>query len=74
MNLLKDLQKDLGLSYLFISHDLEVVRYMSDTLLVMNKGQVVEQGDAISIYAKPQHSYTQTLLAAVPKVQHAMAV
>jgi peptide/nickel transport system ATP-binding protein len=74
LNLLKDLQKDLGLSYLFISHDLEVVRYMSDTLLVMNKGQVVEQGDAISIYAKPQHSYTQTLLAAVPKVQHAMAV
>jgi peptide/nickel transport system ATP-binding protein len=74
LNLLKDLQKDLGLSYLFISHDLEVVRYMSDTLLVMNKGQVVEQGDALSIYAKPQHSYTQTLLAAVPKVQHAMAV
>jgi peptide/nickel transport system ATP-binding protein len=74
LNLLKDLQKDLGLSYLFISHDLEVVRYMSDTLLVMNKGQVVEQGDALSIYAKPQHSYTQTLLAAVPKVQQAMAV
>jgi peptide/nickel transport system ATP-binding protein len=74
LNLLKDLQKDLGLSYLFISHDLEVVRYMSDTLLVMNKGQVVEQGDALSIYAKPRHSYTQTLLAAVPKVQHAMAV
>jgi peptide/nickel transport system ATP-binding protein len=74
LNLLKDLQRDLGLSYLFISHDLEVVRYMSDTLLVMNKGQVVEQGDALSIYAKPQHSYTQTLLAAVPKVQHAMAV
>jgi peptide/nickel transport system ATP-binding protein len=74
LNLLKDLQKDLGLSYLFISHDLEVVRYMSDTLLVMNKGQVVEQGDALGIYAKPQHSYTQTLLAAVPKVQHAMAV
>ena len=74
LNLLKDLQKDLGLSYLFISHDLEVVRYMSDTLLVMNKGQVVEQGDALRIYAQPQHSYTQTLLAAVPKVQHAMGV
>ena len=69
LNLLKDLQKELGLSYLFISHDLEVVRYMSDTLLVMNKGQVVEQGHAAQIYAQPQHSYTQALLAAVPKVQ-----
>jgi peptide/nickel transport system ATP-binding protein len=74
LNLLKDLQRDLGLSYLFISHDLEVVQYMSDTLLVMNKGQVVEQGDAASIYAQPQHVYTQTLLAAVPKVQEALAV
>jgi oligopeptide/dipeptide ABC transporter ATP-binding protein len=45
------------------------VRYMSDTLLVMNKGQVVEQGHAAQIYAQPQHSYTQALLAAVPKVQ-----
>jgi peptide/nickel transport system ATP-binding protein len=71
LNLLKDLQRELGLSYLFISHDLEVVRYMSDTLLVMNKGQVVEQGDAASIYAAPQHVYTQTLLAAVPKIQEA---
>ncbi|MCX7262327.1 MAG: ABC transporter ATP-binding protein [Burkholderiales bacterium] len=69
LNLLKELQKDLGLSYLFISHDLEVVRYMSDSLLVMNKGQVVEQGDAASIYQQPQHAYTQTLLAAVPKLQ-----
>lgn len=74
LNLLKDLQHELGLSYLFISHDLEVVRYMSDTLLVMNKGQVVEQGDAAQIYAHPQHSYTQTLLAAVPRVQEALAV
>ena len=73
LNLLKDLQKDLGLSYLFISHDLEVVRYMSDSLLVMNKGQVVEQGDAASIYQHPQHAYTQTLLAAVPKVQESFA-
>jgi peptide/nickel transport system ATP-binding protein len=74
LNLLKDLQKDLGLSYLFISHDLEVVRYMSDTLLVMNKGQVVEQGSAAEIYAKPQNAYTQTLLAAVPKMPEAIAV
>lgn len=68
LNLLKDLQQELGLSYLFISHDLEVVRYMSDTLLVMNKGQVVEQGNAAHIYAQPQHAYTQTLLAAVPQM------
>ena len=73
LNLLKDLQKDLGLSYLFISHDLEVVRYMSDSLLVMNKGQVVEQGDAASIYQQPQHAYTQTLLAAVPKLQESFS-
>ena len=74
LNLLKDLQKDLGLSYLFISHDLEVVRYMSDTLLVMNKGQVVEQGSAADIYANPQHAYTQTLLAAVPKMPEPLAL
>jgi peptide/nickel transport system ATP-binding protein len=74
LNLLKDLQQDMGLSYLFISHDLEVVRYMADTLLVMNKGQVVEQGSAAAIYAKPQHIYTQTLLAAVPKVQQPMSI
>jgi peptide/nickel transport system ATP-binding protein len=74
LNLLKDLQRELGLSYLFISHDLEVVRYMSDTLLVMNKGKVVEQGDAAKIYAQPQHIYTQTLLAAVPKVQELSAI
>jgi peptide/nickel transport system ATP-binding protein len=72
LNLLKDLQKDLGLSYLFISHDLEVVRYMSDTLLVMNKGEVVEQGSATDIYANPQHVYTQTLLASVSKLPAAM--
>lgn len=72
LNLLKDLQKELELSYLFISHDLEVVRYMSDTLLVMNQSQVVEQGKAASIYADPQHAYTQTLLAAVPKVSQAL--
>ena len=74
LNLLKDLQKELGLSYLFISHDLEVVRYMSDSLLVMNQGHVVEQGDAAQIYLAPQHAYTQTLLAAVPKVQEAIGV
>ena len=74
LNLLKDLQKELGLSYLFISHDLEVVRYMSDSLLVMNKGHVVEQGDAAEIYQAPQHAYTQTLLAAVPRVQETISV
>ena len=71
LNLLKDLQKELGLSYLFISHDLEVVRYMSDTLLVMQQGHVVEQGNAAEIYSHPSHGYTQTLLAAIPKMQEA---
>jgi len=53
---------------------LEVVRYMSDSLLVMNKGHVVEQGAAAQIYQAPQHAYTQTLLAAVPRVQEAISV
>jgi len=67
LNLLKDLQKELHLSYLFISHDLGVVRYMSDEVLVMRHGQVVEQGGASSIYAAPQQLYTRELLLAVPR-------
>ena len=67
LNLLKDLQKELELSYLFISHDLGVVRYMSDEVLVMRHGQVIEQGGASSIYAAPQQAYTRELLLAVPR-------
>lgn len=67
LNLLKDLQRDLGLSYVFISHDLAVVRHMADQLLVMQAGKVVEQGDAARIYQAPAHSYTRALLEAIPR-------
>jgi len=66
LNLLKDLQRDLGLSYLFIAHDLAVVRSMSDTIAVMHQGKIVEQGPAEQVYQQPQSAYTRALLAAVP--------
>ena len=67
LNLLKDLQQDLGLSYLFISHDLGVVRYMADEVLVMRQGQMIEQGRAAELYAQPRQDYTRELLRAVPR-------
>ena len=66
LNLLKDLQRDLGLTYLFIAHDLAVVRGMSDTIAVMRQGVIVEQGPAERIYSRPESDYTRALLAAVP--------
>ena len=66
LNLLKDLQRDQGLSYLFISHDLAVVRTMSDRIAVMRDGKIVETGPAEALYTSPQHEYTKALLAAVP--------
>ena len=66
LNLLKDLQHEFSLIYLFISHDLGVVRYMADDLIVMHQGRVVEQGSADSIYNNPKHAYTRELLQAVP--------
>jgi ABC-type oligopeptide transport system ATPase subunit len=66
LNLLKDLQRDFGLSYLFIAHDLAVVRTMSDRMAVMNRGKVVEAGAADVVYTNPQDDYTKALLAAVP--------
>jgi ABC-type oligopeptide transport system ATPase subunit len=66
LNLLKDLQRDLGLAYLFVAHDLAVVRTMSDRIAVMNKGKLVEMGPAEQVYANPQDDYTKALLAAVP--------
>jgi oligopeptide transport system ATP-binding protein len=66
LNLLKDLQRDLGLAYLFVAHDLAVVRTMSDRIAVMNKGKLVEMGPAEQVYAHPQDEYTKALLAAVP--------
>lgn len=66
LNLLRDLQRDLGLSYLFISHDLAVVRYVADRVMVMYSGRIVESGTEEQIYTKATHPYTQSLLAAVP--------
>ncbi len=66
LNLLQDLQDELGLSYIFISHDLAVVRYMADQVMVMHQGQVVELADADALYRNPQQPYTRALLAAMP--------
>ncbi|TWI65489.1 peptide/nickel transport system ATP-binding protein [Pseudoduganella lurida] len=66
LNLLQDLQDEFGLSYLFISHDLAVVKYISDHVMVMRHGAVVESADADELYRNPQHPYTRTLLAAIP--------
>jgi oligopeptide transport system ATP-binding protein len=66
LNLLKDLQRDFGLSYLFIAHDLAVVRAVSDDIAVMEKGRLVEIGPADRVYTRPEHDYTKALLAAVP--------
>jgi peptide/nickel transport system ATP-binding protein len=67
LNLLLDLQEEFGLTYLFISHDLAVVKYMADEILVMSEGSIVERGSSEEIYARPQHPYTQKLLAAIPR-------
>ncbi|MGC4059241.1 MAG: ABC transporter ATP-binding protein [Chitinophagaceae bacterium] len=68
LNLLKDLQQRLGLSYLFISHDLSVVHYISDRILVMEKGRIVEEGSADQVLQHPSHPYTRKLVAAMPEV------
>lgn len=68
INLLKDLQSEFNLTYLFVAHDLAVVEHMSDSILVMTEGQIVEQGDAKEICRNPQHPYTQKLLEAVPSL------
>ncbi|CDN14053.1 Oligopeptide transport ATP-binding protein OppF (TC 3.A.1.5.1) [Richelia intracellularis] len=66
LNLLKELQTEFGLTYIFISHDLSVVKFMSDRILVMNCGEIVEQGVADEIYRQPQQAYTQKLIASIP--------
>ena len=67
LNLLNELKDKFGFTYIFISHDLAVVKYMADQLLVMNQGKIVEQGDADQIYANPEKEYTQKLIDAIPK-------
>lgn len=66
LNLLNELQEELKLTYVFISHDLNVVRYMCDRIAVMNQGQIVELNTAEEVYTNPKESYTQTLLQAIP--------
>ena len=67
LNLLNDLKEKFNFSYIFISHDLAVVKYMSDQLIVMNQGKIEEFGDADDIYANPEQDYTKKLIAAIPK-------
>lgn len=72
LNLLQDLQDEFGISYLFISHDLSVVKYMADQVMVMQHGEVVEMADSDEIYLHPKHPYTRALLEAIPKGIHSL--
>ena len=67
LNLLLDLQQKFGLSYVFISHNLSVVKHLAHHVAVMYRGVIVEQGDSDEIFNRPQHEYTRRLLAAVPQ-------
>jgi len=67
LNLLQDLQDEYGLSYIFISHDLAVVKYISDRVMVMNNGEIVEMADSDEIYRHPREDYTRKLLSSIPK-------
>lgn len=73
INTFKQLQQELGLTYLFIAHDLPVVRHVSDRIAVMYLGRLVEQGNAEQVYRKPMHPYTQSLMAAVPTMDPVQA-
>ena len=68
LNLMRDLQDEFGLTYLLISHDLAVIRFMCDDIGVMQQGRLVEQGAADTVLDAPQHDYTRQLLAAVPEL------
>ena len=67
LNLLNELKEEFGLTYIFISHDLSVVKYMSDRMVVMQEGKIEEMGDADQIYNKPATEYTQKLIDAIPE-------
>ena len=70
LNLLTDLKSELGLSMIFISHDIQTVRYVSDRIIVMNHGQIMEDGPAQQVFEHPQDAYTKTLLGAAPSLLH----
>ena len=70
LNLLMDLQDSMGLSYLFISHDLSVVKHIADIVIVMYLGKVVEHGKVDDIFSNPLHPYTQLLLSSNPQIKH----
>jgi peptide/nickel transport system ATP-binding protein len=69
LNLLRELQRELGVSYLFITHNIGVVEYIADHVAVMQKGRIEESGTTESVLGSPQSSYTRTLLAAVPRIR-----
>lgn len=71
LNLIRDLQRELELSMIFITHNLAAVRYIADTTAVMCNGKVVEEGDAEAIVSAPRHPYTQALVAAIPRIENA---
>ena len=68
LNLLNDLKEQYGYTYLFITHDLSVVKFFADRIMVMQQGSIVEQGPSDQLFAHPQHPYTQRLLAALPRL------
>ena len=70
LNLLQDLQDEFKLSYIFISHDLAVVKYISDEIMVMNQGSIVETANSDDIYLNPREAYTRKLLGSIPKGWH----
>jgi ABC-type glutathione transport system ATPase component len=69
LNLLKDIQKRLSMTYLFISHDLQVVKFMCDRVAVMKSGKIVESGAVADIYSRPTHEYTKSLLVSIPRLK-----
>jgi peptide/nickel transport system ATP-binding protein len=73
LNLLLDLQHEFGIAYLFITHNFGVVEYLADDIAVMKDGRIVEQGEAATLLETPRDRYTQTLLAAVPRLKRVSA-